>query len=326
MDPVLYAALSKKDAALLQYFSWAGSNFPFNSDSANITISAPTTWDDAVGYKKVGKLTINAGQTLTIQKSPFYIFADEIAFGDTDSTIDASGLSGSATPTTFPTTQANGATAQSGSALSQGGCGGGMLLILCNRITGANGIIKADGGNGYSNTTNASGDTFKGGQGALSSTINNGGGGESFILAVNGALTSSTATLLCSTLNLLGDGGGGNPRASGGGSGQGSAVSFVGGGSGIAGGGGAAAVENGFTATITPMPLDLIQLAQIKCRGGGGGAALVSTTGTGNICAGGGGGAILVFTHTTTATPTLQANGGTGTVSGAAGVTYLITL
>jgi hypothetical protein len=325
------------DVSLSSFLGWAGSNFPYNSNSADITISGATTWNDACGYRKVGKLTINAGQTLTITKSPFYIFADEINFGDTSSCIDASGLSGSATPTTFPTTQANGGTAQSGSALAQGGCGGGMLFILCNRITGANGVIKANGGNGYKNVTNADSSTYGGGQGALSSAINYSGSITEKFYYLLGELgpvpegDTSAGTLAYSLDKLLGAGGGAIYGGVGGGSGSvqvASPTSNVCGSSGIGGGG--SGTESGCLPTITPLPTELLMLANLRCLGGGGGPARVHTNGFYNCTGGGGGGSIVVWTHTATATPTLQANGGIGTSTsnsdGAAGVTYLITL
>jgi hypothetical protein len=340
---------SDVDVSLSTYFSWAGSNFPFYSNAADIIISTATTWNDAVGYKKVGKLTINAGQTLTIQKSPFYIFADEIAFGDTDSIIDASGPSGTGGVAVFPSVanMANGGTASySTTAKAQGGCGGGMLFVLCNRITGANGIIKANGGDGGSNGALSVGSSIgAGGQGAFSRSLGTPGGNsgsESFHFFVNGVsnystgLTLDTVGTYPSVSNLLGAGGvaSGVSVPIGGGTGGTTEGGYGCGGSGIGGGGGAGITNTtgaGGVALITPSVTDLLMLANLKCLGGGGGGACLDETYV-NACGGGGGGggAVVIWTHTATATPTLQANGGahTGTHNkdGGAGVTYLITL
>ena len=78
------------DPTLTNEFSWAGGVFPF-AGTQDITVSGATTWNDSVGYKKVKKLTIAAGQTLTIQKSPFYIFADEIELkSESESSVELS--------------------------------------------------------------------------------------------------------------------------------------------------------------------------------------------------------------------------------------------
>lgn len=302
------------DNALLPYFAWAGSSFPFIKDgTADITISGATTWNDACGYKQVNKLIINAGQTLKITKSPFYIFANEISFGDTASIIDASGLAGSATPTNYPyMNQAAGGTNVAGN--SQGGCGGGMLFILAGKITGAAGIIKANGGAGYAGTSGSG----CGGQGALSRALTtlqkwDGSGG--------------TSAVLHPFSNFMVDGVGIGDSSSCHSSGGGSGAAYTGGyacsGSGISSGAGFQAANVAPIAGNAAQPIEpaqLIHLASVGCLGGGGGCAAYL------FGSGGGGGSIVVWTHSAAATPTLQANGGTSSSGGAggAGVTHFI--
>lgn len=325
MGIITFPSAPVADDSLAQYFSWAGARFPFNSGAADIVISGPTTWSDAVGYKKVGKLTISAGQTLTINKSPFYIFADEINFGDVASIIDASGLT--STASIIPTSSGMAKGGYGAVGQTAGGCGGGMLFVLCNKITGAVGTIKANGGNGYIGTSLG---VNNAGQGAFSTTVNSTGTAEFFnhtlgysALSYNGA-AAINPTLTRSTLNLLGKGSGSNSTyiATGGGSGGwDSNSSSATGGSGIGGGGGGGSY-NGSPALVIPSVLDLLALASLGCFGGGGGGSRLLTAG------GGGGGSVVVFSHLFTATPTIQANGGVagGGSAGAAGVTYLIVL
>lgn len=305
--------------ALSQYFGWAGRSYPYNNET-DIVISSNTTWSDAVGYKKVRKLTIAAGVILTIAKSPFVIFADEIVFGDAASIIDGSGPAGAASGT-FATTYARGGTIVGGSARAQGGCGGIMLFILANTISGANGIIKANGGDGFRNTTNAGVNSQAGGQGSLSSSFDVGTGGGLELFAGTSVLTTATnKTYLHPQGRMLGDGGGG-------GTGGGSGIN--GGGSGIGGGGSGAAATNGGSPFNTIRPDALNELAFLGCLGGGGGGASVNTTGTNNAAGGGGGGSIVVWSKFFNAIPTLQANGGAavGTAgAGAPGVAYLISI
>lgn len=320
------------DNSLLPYFGWAGTQYPFvPSGATDITISGATTWNDSVGYKQINKLTINAGQTLTIAKFPFYIFCNELNFGDSSSCIDASGLSGNSSLTAFPSTYARGATANQ----FQCGCGGGLIFIIAGKITGASGIIKANGGNGYiSNQTGAN--TWVAGQGALSTSFNipNSTALESFYVSpfVGGAPTSAS-NYYYTTSKLLGAGGTAQGGV-GGGSG-GSASGVVGGGSGIGGGGGCngtAATTNGSTSSITLQPQDLLFLASIKCLGGGGGGTGSTGSSNQNNASGGGGGGIVVWTHSYVSQPTVQANGGNGTniggwtCNGGAGVTFFIVL
>ena len=324
-----------QDTTLASYFGWAGSSFPYCGSAADVTISGATTWNDSCGYKKVGKLTINAGQTLTIANSPFIIFANEIAFGDVSSCIDASGPSG-ASSGSFTTGMTKGATAVGGSARAQGGCGGGLLFIITSKISGATGVIKANGGNGYRNTTTASAQAGKGGQGAFSETTS-----ENNPQAGVGEKWGGTNTLTATGVEYL------NPlginlapsyiattlNASGGGSGQGGTNSA--GGSGIGSGGSSGGGTNctdGVLSYITFTPQMLINMAFASCKGGGaGGANVDNSVGASNGAGGGGGGIILVWVRTLTATPTLQANGGTGAVgtgsaNGGAGQTLLISV
>lgn len=275
------------------YFPFIGGSFPFNGGAANITISADTTWDDVIGFKQVGVLTINAGKVLTIARSPFYIFADEIVFGDAGSVINGNGPNG-ADAGTFSAVYARGATAVSGGGRAQGGCGGIMLAVLANKISGANGAIRANGGNGWSNNTNASAITQFGGQGALSNLFNN----------------AEMQRYYGGILYVLSDGGGTLPY---GGAGGGSGGS-TGGGSGFGGGGGQGSPRDGKAYMgngIGSMSINLwVMLAQLNCLGGGGGTAYVSTTGANSAASGGGGGAVLVIAKQISNTPTVQANGG----------------
>lgn len=120
------------------------------------------------GYVKVGKLTIAAGVTLTISRFSFYIFADEINFGSTASVIDASGMSATSSfPTSPPCQTAGGYTNNGVNYTTQGGNGGGILIICCNKITGSAGVIKANGGNGYSTGSQGYSGSAMAGSGAL---------------------------------------------------------------------------------------------------------------------------------------------------------------
>lgn len=330
------------DVSLSEYFSWAGGSFPYNQGAVgDIVISGPTTWNDSVGYKKIKKLTINAGQTLTIAKSPFYIFADEISFGDTSSTIDASGMSGSASAVYPSNAQALGSTAIMGIARSQGGCGGGMLFVIANKVTGAAGKIKADGGNGYFNgTPNGSGVNYMGAQGALSidtevivSTLVP----ETFDVMMYGFANRPTAGSYYPTPNFrgnlylhMGESGQGNGGISskGGGSGSiGTGGNASIGGSGIGGGGSVytSPSDYGKVSAVTNTLRDLVFLASIGCTGGGGGSAVASYAGN-NGAAGGGGGSVVLWAHSMISPPTLSANGGAKAAisggNGGAGVTY----
>lgn len=316
---------SPSDDTLLNYFSPYGSSFPYNAGASDITISVNTTWNDSVGYKKVKKLTINAGITLTINRSPFFIFADEVNFGDTTSIIDASGGVGGSS------NMAKGGVA---SINSKGGDGGGMLFIIATKITGANGVIKANGGNAYTINTSSSA-SGAGGQGALSATLASTIGIYSEFWDGSLPTTGNAKQYMHPLGIMLGSGGGGG---TGGGSGACSSNNppFGYGGSGIGGGGGTNNGSNyaGSPAKTTISPTMLIQLAFASCLGGGGGGASVYTNGNSAFAGGGGGGAIIVFAKTYTATPTVQANGGTGSwggvvtagINGGAGLTWLMTL
>jgi hypothetical protein len=297
---------------ILSMGGWAGGTFPFDEDAADITISGATTWNDSAGFKRVGLLTINASQTLTIARSPFFIFAKEINFGGTDSIIDGSGPAGTTGPATFSTAYARG-NSVSGAAVAQGGCGGILLVIVAGRISGAAGVIKVDGGAAARNTTSG-GNQSSGGQGALSAN-----------LPSTGAVTAENYTTLGIQLQQ-GDGGGSANTGRGGGSGGNSAL-VGGGGSGTGGGGG---TDGGGSATLVALsPVQILQLAAWGCLGGGGGAAHTDNTGTSNAAGGGGGGALMLYVQDLQVTPTTQANGGAGIGAGgagAAGQTILVDL
>ena len=304
----------KFDNTLAPYFSWAGRGFPFCDDAADITISGATTWNDAAGFKRAGKLTIAAGVTLTIAKTPFYIFAREIAFGGTTSTITASGYNGSVDNNTSFSARGGGSHSN-----VRGGDGGGMLFIVCDTISGANGRIWANGGNGYG----TSGGPEMGGQGAFSASFNLYAGAQERWSGEYVVTTTSSKTYL-HPLGVLLVAGGDDAVAQFAGTGGGSGAG-LGGGSGIGGGGSgySSSGTNVGRAAKSLTPLLLITLAQSGCRGGGGGGGRPDGSG------GGGGGSVCVWARTLTSTPVLTANGGTPSNSGAAGgagVTHLITV
>lgn len=292
-------------SALAHYFGWAG-NLKGDTD---IVISSPTTWDDIAGFKKVRKLTINANQTLRIKKSPFYIFADEIVFGNTASCIDASGFNGDSPLEDVFTAKGGGPEDTDG---NRGGDGGGMLFVVTNKVSGANGLVKANGGDG---AKNASVDSYSGGQGALSTAINLSSTYKHNWTGTIVVKTSGDVTYLHPLGFLLGDGGGNN-GGKGGASGNKSS-----GGSGIGGGGGGSGGEGKQSPTVLT-PCLLLTLAQAGCLGGGGGGSDQKA-----LKGGGGGGSVCFWSKVFDSIPVLQANGGdkgVGGYVGAAGVTHLI--
>jgi hypothetical protein len=248
------------------------------------------------GYVKSKKLTLAAGTTLSIVRNPFFIFADEINFGSTSSIIDASGRSGSSELLPPPIHMAAGGiigSTQNGTAI-QGGCGGGIIIIICNKITGAQGCIKANGGNGYEI----------------------GGGGSSSGIPGQGALLGSIIPsnspwgILTPGARLLGLGGmsGGTSACQGiygSGGFYGAYNNYsAGGGSGIGGGSGDSGAGHQHTGLTVK---DILYLASIGCTGGGGGGVSIYSQNSG----GGGGGAVVIVTHSYELLPQLIANGGT---------------
>jgi hypothetical protein len=299
-----------KSRPLDYYFPFVGGNFPYNGDAPDITISSNTVWDDFIGFKQVGKLTINAGVTLKIEQSPFIIFADEIVFGGTDSIIDGSGPSGAASGD-HPSWCAKGATVVGNGGRVQAGCGGIMLLIVTNRISGAKGSIRANGGDGWAQQAPSSRQFAQGGQGALSALLPTDAppeawGGLGFYLAR----------------------GGGNVSNGGGGTGGGSGGQIPGnynhgGGSGIGGGGASGAGTAGYPCPGTHNLKTWMFLHSLNCLGGGGGAAFNSTTPT---AAGGGGGLVGLLVGEIGVAPILEANGGVAdgpAYNGGAGFTFI---
>jgi len=294
------------DTTLNTYFGWAGKAFPY-AGTEDITIAEDTIWNDAVGYKKVKKLTIEAGKTLKINKTPFYIFAEEIEFGDEYSCIDASGLN-----TGVPFSAAGGGDI-SESSTGRAGDGGGMLFVVVKKISGAAGIIKANGADGIYSVN-----TVSGGQGALSHRRTVSGTSPTASEHWTGSFGSSSNSILPLGHLLAG----GSQGGTGGGSGfTQSSGNYAGGGSGIGGGGSNYGPEyhggasNGITVS------QLLCLADMGCRGGGGGGY------GGGKSAGGGGGSVVVWVREMLSAPVLQANGGLGTAgagNGGAGVTHLI--
>lgn len=301
---------------LLSHFAWAGKAYPF-AGTSDLTISSNTTWDDVAGFKKIRKLTINAGVTLKIDQTPFIIFADEIECG-AGAVIDISGPNG-ASSGDFTCRQPHGATAVSGGARAQGGCGGGFLVLLCNKLSGVALTIKANGGDGWRNNTTGSSDTP--GVGLEGAFSRRGSRNPQW----NGSDRADSGYL-----NLvgiwLGEGGGRYSSVTGMSSGGAP-------GSGIGGGGGAELNDAGDgTQMDFRHILILLELLKYGCLGGGGGKAYVSSSSNRNPAAGGGGGAILVFANDPESiTPIMEANGGLGVTgsavtvgNGAAGITYYV--
>ena len=308
---------------------WAGGTFPYDEDAADITISSDTSWTDSAGFKRVGLLTINSGIVLTIAISPFYIFAREIVFGSTGSIINGNGPSG-ASSGTFSAAYARGGTATGGSARAQGGCGGILLVVCAGRISGAAGVFRVNGGDGYRNTTapGVGNGNSRGGQGCFSKSFNVSAASPEDWSGATGA--AGTPPILSHLFTGTGGTGGATGGASGG---SGASSGGGSGGSGIGGGGGATSggATAGAQGLILPGPQYLLFLASIGCLGGGGGGAAVpiDLDGTPNGAGGGGGGGLLVYTAEDQVTPTLQANGGAATTNGAngaAGVAIQVTL
>lgn len=297
--------------------------YPYHNGAADITISADTTWDDDEGYKRVGKLTIASGVKLTIRQNPFFILADEIEFGDANSWISNDGYNGvDAAGGGFPTDiYAKGGYHSSNEGVI-GGCGGGMLFVLCNHISGAAGKISANGGN--ARAINSSSYSLVGGQGALSETV---------LVGSAAAEAWATAGMLPLTA-YIGKGGHSTHAGTGGGSGGGGTGYASGGGSGIGGGGGAApsGTMDGFASSKLITPSIALLLVQLRCKGGGGGAlARNSSTTSNNGGGGGGGGYVQVMYKTKAVTPIIEANGGLGATqgtfvggNGGAGQTWLL--
>jgi hypothetical protein len=295
----------------MNMFPYIGSNTSQN----DITISSNTTWDASnypFGYCKCRTLTIAAGVTLKINKSPFVIVCQNLVFGSTTSIIDSSGLSGSGIAWPTNVDQAKGGY----TTCAQGGCGGGMLFIIADNVIGAMGQIKSNGGNGYA--VSGSGSGIAAGSGALSSTIGGFTTSENFdyFIGVSADLnTAAQSTFNVNrTTNLL-VAGANAPSAiggNGGGTGQVNTNTYysAGGGSGIAGGG--SAIDSGnVSSSYSANPLtsyQLVLLSSIGCRGGGGGAAAYISSFS--SAGGGGGGSIALWSYTNTANPSLTANGG----------------
>lgn len=326
-----FSSQGQTDNLLVNYFSWAGSKFPFDNGAGNVTISSPTTWGDVNGFKRVGKLTINAGQTLTIARSPFVIFAREINFGNAASCIDGSGPSGAASGTYSQKVARGGLVTHSANGRAQGGCGGISLIVVAGSVGGASGIIKANGGDGFAEDTNPStsesGYTKTGAQGALSNLA--------------GPIYNVSQRWLVGDfanppgLWLVRGGGAAYDAYDGGGLGGGSSGTLGGGdslsyGAGGFGGGGGVNVSqsalHGAANNFSSLTQVLHTILNYQCLGGGGGAAYLGPNT--RAAGGGGGGAAIVFAKNFIVTPVLQANGGLGVGAyggnGGAGVTFLI--
>lgn len=303
-------------SAMLEVAQGVGGRFPYNgSSTTDVVISVNTTWTEA-DYKgrivQLRTLTINAGIVLTLQGGPWYLFLRNLVFGDIVSEIRGDGP----TPIDFTPHNADyarGAVATSGAGSATGGDGGVMVFVVAHTISGANGLIHANGGNAFRDTGNAGSDTGRGGQGAFSILVSS-GSAEDF--------SGDVGSLL---LGIGGDSFGGRAGGSGG-TGSGNAG---GGGSGIGGGGNSNGGAGSLPTIDEPSVQHLIVLGRNGCLGGGGGGAAVLVVGTNNAAGGGGGGSVIVWARVFTTTPTLQANGGTGIGSGAAGaagVTHQITV
>jgi hypothetical protein len=304
-------------------FGWAGLSYPYNNASTtDVTISGATTWDEATypdGVRRLRKLTINANQTLTITKSPFFLFCDEISVGAA-AVIDASGYSGQGTQ---PTGQARGGRAATSGGTATGGSGGGILTIVCNKVTDAGSgalTIKANGGAGASTGTTQTG-AQQAGQGAFSNNRpSNTSTNPEFW---DGAVGTSGVVAPPDFGLYMGVGGAQTVVGGRGGGSGGTGTDQASGGSGIgAGGGGGAIAATAFN--HAPTSWAVVMMALYGCLGGGGGAAVGSNTKAG----GGGGGGAVVWRKAagSNITPSLQATagagGGGGGGAGSAGVTY----
>lgn len=308
-EVALMAEIERIDTTLIGELSWAGRRFPF-AGTSNVTISENTTWSDSAGYKKVKKLTIAAGVTLRIIRTPFFLFADEIEFGDTDSAIDISGFDGDQTDPLA--TFAQGGRGEDRSA-GGGGDGGGLLIICARKISGSAGQILANGGDAAYGVS-----TRYAGQGALSRLANSTSISHRQVWDGSIEISASSGMGYLHPMHYaMARGGRINQGGIGGGSGMCRPGTVVGGGSGIGGGGGCNAVPDGEAGFASAR--DLLILSRYGCLGGGGGA-----NGGSSDAGGGGGGAVLLYYRDASALPTLAANGGAGNGNGGAGVTYAI--
>lgn len=299
--------------------------FPHNGDVAtNVTISSPTTWTESNYPGRVVKLNrLDVDDVLTLQGGPWFIFVETLDFGASGS-INGDGPDGS-TGGDADADYARGGYV-TGTGIAAGGCGGVMILICANSITGTSSrTISANGGDAARNTSNAGANTAEGGQGALSPSKTWESSSTQTAEAWNGYGSSTPPGRF---IMLLGDGGGAAVGEGGGSGGVATTGQIGGGGSGIGGGGGGGTASAGSLPAVSePSVVALVELALAGCLGGGGGGAHINTTGTNNSAGGGGGGAVIVWARTLSATPTLSASGGAaigGGGAGAAGVTYLI--
>lgn len=292
--------------------------------AGNLTISGATTWNDAAGYKRVGTLTINAGQVLRIERSPFMIICDELVWGSTSSQINGDGPDGASSSPGLSYYFAQGGRCTDGSAVAQGGYGGAGLIIIAGRVSGAAGKITVNGGDAFANgTAPTTNNVASAGRGALDIRW---AANSSGTAKVGAATITVAANALAGHLTAVLGPGGGAAGGSGGGSGGetaiGGSVARAGGGSGVGGGGGAGSDQssagNQAMFGVRPLTVDtLLMLYALGCAGGGGGGAEVQ--GTGNNSAGGGaGGYVGLVTPDLAVTPTLEYAGGAGAQQGAA--------
>lgn len=290
-----------------------------NDQTTDVTVSTNTTWTTTDYPDKVvvcDVLTIAASVKLTLRGGPWFIFCNELVFGDASSHIGADGPDGGAS-VTYDGDDIEGATVVNGSARAQGGCGGGAVAIFATTVSGSNGTISADGGDAFRDTDNAGSNDADDGEGAI-----------------DGLLYNATVSSVLPRGAYYGRGGNGNGANGGyaGGAGQDAGTGGAAGGSGFGGGGGDATGGNGDGAqpTITPTPATVFLMMLVdRARGGGGGGARVSTVGSANAAGGGGGGAALLFADVLDATPTVRANGGleatpTNSADGAAGFAEIV--
>ena len=293
--------------------------FPHNGDVAtDVTISSPTTWTNTTYPGRVVQLNrLDVDDVLTLQGGPWFIFVETLDMGASGE-IRGDGPDGSLSALADDDYALGAYVSSTG--VASGGCGGVMVFIIANSITGtASRPISANGGAGSRNTSNAGSTTGRAGEGAFDR------------IQAQSVTSQTYGSGVQTFLNILGDGGGGatiGGRAGGTG-GVTDSGGTNGGGSGIGGGAGAStgSTSVGFAPRNEPSVVQLLELALAGCLGGGGGAAVVTTTGTNNAAGGGGGGSVVVWYATSSADPTLTATGGAsvgGTNDGADGVTYYI--
>lgn len=262
--------------------------------AADATISTNTTLTDKINV--YNNLTINAGITLTctVGTTLIYVKGTLNLLG----TIDATGKG----------TTAGAVSAPAGS----GGDGGGVIILIANKIIG-NGAIKANGINGFNSSGTAPTSTAGGTSGAIGT--------------FRGNITPKTKAALTPDKCLLTDTGGQGGQAGYKDDASGYNGTGGSGGAGVIGSGGAGqnAVSGGSNGSpgggggggaIVIISVEAIPTLTIQAMGGNAGALVSSPNG--NAAGGGGGGLVSIFAPASTSTPVVT--GGSGGAAGYNGV------